>query len=114
MIRDFWKINTRSKKLKDEIEAIKKNVQPQVWKAIDSVRRIGNIGAHMEQDVDLIIDVAPDEADKLIKLIEFLFDQWYIQRAHTEELLNDVVDIAEEKAQQKENVVEKDVEKEMV
>ena len=68
----------------------------------------------MEQDVDLIIDVAPDEADKLIKLIEFLFDQWYIQRAHTEELLNDVVDIAEEKAQQKENVVEKDVEKEMV
>lgn len=37
------------------------------------VREIGNIGAHMEADINVIIDVDPDEAQILIDLVELLF-----------------------------------------
>jgi hypothetical protein len=73
IIRDFWGI--RKDQLVDEI---KDKVDSSVWTAIDAVRKIGNIGAHMEKDVDLIIDVDPDEAGLLIKLIETLLSDWYI------------------------------------
>ena len=33
----------------------------------------------MEKDVNLIIDVDPEEAGLLIWLIETLFEEWYIQ-----------------------------------
>lgn len=52
MIRDFW--GTKKPQgfkgfwtLKNEIETIKDSVDPDVWAAIDAVRDIGNIGAHM-------------------------------------------------------------------
>ena len=67
MIRDFWKV--KEKRLVDAIEAIETKVAPLTWKAIDAMRSIGNIGAHMEKDVNLIIDVEPEEASELIKLI---------------------------------------------
>ena len=40
--------------------------------AIDSVRKIGNIGTHMESDinVNIIIDIDSGEAKHLLKLIE--------------------------------------------
>ena len=41
--------------------------------AIDAVRKIGNIGAHMERDINLIVDIDPNEAAILIGLIELLF-----------------------------------------
>jgi Domain of unknown function (DUF4145) len=31
--------------------ALEEKVDPQTWDAIDSVRKIGNIGAHMEADI---------------------------------------------------------------
>ena len=37
-------------------------------------RSIGNIGAHMAKDKNLIIDIDPDEADHLIQLIENLIE----------------------------------------
>jgi hypothetical protein len=83
MIRDFWKV--AKARLFDEIETIKDKVDPITWKAIDGLRKIGNIGAHMEQDVNLLIDVEPDEAAKLIWLIELLMREWYIHR-HEREL----------------------------
>lgn len=48
--------------------------------AIDHVRSIGNIGAHMEKDINLIVDVDPDEAQALIDIIELLFEEWYVAR----------------------------------
>lgn len=47
MIRGFWGISKA--RLIDEIEAIKDKVDPLTWKAIDAVRQVGNIGAHMEK-----------------------------------------------------------------
>lgn len=61
-------------RLVDEITALQSLVPPAQWKAIDSLRSVGNIGAHMESDVNVIIDVDPDEAQKLLKLIELLID----------------------------------------
>jgi hypothetical protein len=44
------------------------------------VRKIGNIGAHMEKDIGLIVEVDPNEADLLLELIETLLREWYVQR----------------------------------
>jgi hypothetical protein len=34
----------------------------------------------MEADVNLIIEIEPEEAQVLIELIETLFDEWYVSR----------------------------------
>lgn len=99
MIRDFWGIC--KPRLIDEINELQSKVTPSQWKAIDSVRSIGNIGAHMEKQVDLIIDVEPDEAEKLLKLIELLIDKWYISRYDEEQLLLNIQNIANNKKSQK-------------
>ncbi|QEX16837.1 hypothetical protein FRZ44_21320 [Hypericibacter terrae] len=78
MIRDFHGIEKR--RLVDAIEALHGVVAPEVWAAIDAVRKIGNIGAHMESDINLVIDVDEDEANLLIELVEQLFAEWYVSR----------------------------------
>lgn len=95
MIRDFWEI--KKGRLNDEIQAIKDKVDPLTWKAIDAVRSIGNIGAHMEQDVNLIIEVEPEEADQLITLIETLLHDWYIVRHERQIQMEELVRTAETK-----------------
>ena len=50
------------------------------WDAIDAVRKVGNIGAHIEKDINVIIDVEPREAELLIGLIEMLLKDWYVVR----------------------------------
>lgn len=95
MIHDFWGI--REKNLNAEITSLKDKVSVSQWNAIDGLRKIGNIGAHMEKDVELIIDVDPDEAQKLLKLIELLIQKWYIARHDEEQLLADFTSMADAK-----------------
>jgi Domain of unknown function (DUF4145) len=95
IIRDFWCI--KKNRLIDEIKALEEKVDPLVWQSIDAIRKIGNIGAHMEKDINLIIDVSPDEAQLLINLIELLFEEWYIQKHEREIKLSSIVKIAQEK-----------------
>ena len=97
MIRDFWTVQGK-KTLKAEIDAIKDRIDPDDWRAIDAVREVGNIGAHMEQDVNLMIDVARDEAEALIQLIELLLADWYVGRAHRQRSVLGVIEIAKTKA----------------
>lgn len=78
IIRDFWSI--KPGRLVDEIDQIKDKVDPLTWDAIDAVRKLGNIGAHMEKDINVIVDVDPDEAELLIGLIETLLREWYVAR----------------------------------
>ena len=99
MIHDFWGI--KEKNLNAEVTQLKDKVTPIQWQAIDGLRKIGNIGAHMEKDVDLIIDIEPDEAQKLLKLIEMLLEKWYITRHDEEVLLNEIIGIAESKEEQR-------------
>lgn len=95
MIRDFWKIS--KSRLTDEIDAIKDKVDPDTWEAIDAVRKIGNIGAHMEKDINVIVDVDPNEAQMLIGLIELLVKDWYIVRSQRQERLRAIVQVKDAK-----------------
>lgn len=102
MIRDFWKI--KKGRLVDEIAELEEKVDPATWKAIDSVRDVGNIGAHMEKDVNLLIDVDPDEAGLLIWLIETLFQEWYIAQHDREERMTALAEVALAKNEAKKGV----------
>jgi hypothetical protein len=67
--------------------------------ALTAVRKLGNIGAHMESDVDLIIPVDAGEAQKLIELVEALIEGWYVERHRRTIIFGDVIGIQAEKAQ---------------
>lgn len=99
MIRDFWGI--KKARLVDEIEAIKNQTAPATWAAIDAVRKIGNIGAHMEKDINLVIDVEPEEASLLIGLIEMLINDWYIVKHEREQQMAKIIAAAGAKNQAK-------------
>ncbi|HET7853882.1 MAG TPA: DUF4145 domain-containing protein [Candidatus Methylomirabilis sp.] len=98
MIRDFW--NIKRNRLYDEIADLEAKVDPLTWKAIDAVRSVGNIGAHMEKDVNLVVDIEPGEAGLLLGLIETLIREWYIVRHEREERLKAIatMGVAKEKA----------------
>lgn len=104
MIRDFWEV--KKNRLADAINAIEEKVDPLTWKAIHAVRQMGNIGAHMEKDINLIIDVDPEEAQILIGLIEILFKDWYIARHERQKQLERVVRLSAQKAAEKKSGVE--------
>jgi hypothetical protein len=70
MVHDFHGVI--KKRLVDEIEGIKDKVRPVAWAAIEAVREIGNINAHMEADINVFVDVDPEEAAALIRLIKML------------------------------------------
>lgn len=95
MIRDFYHV--KEKTLFKEIEAISDKVDPQITTVLNSLRQLGNIGAHSENDVNTIVEIEPGEAEKLLKFIEFLMEKWYINRHETEQLLNDINSINEDK-----------------
>jgi len=78
MIRDFYGISKAT--LFDEIKELETKVDKDVWESIDAVREVGNIGAHMKKDINIIVDVEPEEAQLLIGLIEQLVDDWYVTR----------------------------------
>jgi hypothetical protein len=108
MIRNFCGITKPT--LFKEIEALRaaiddgtapRDVTGESVDAIDNVRSIGNIGAHMESDIDLIVDVDPDEAQVLIELIESLFEDWYVAKNGRQSRFAKLKAIADAKAEAK-------------
>jgi len=99
IIRDFHSV--KKSNLSKEINSIREKIDPTIWQAIDSVRKIGNISAHMEKDINLIIDVDPEEAQLLIGLIEFLIEDWYITRHKRQKHLTSIIDVADAKAEER-------------
>ncbi len=104
MIRDFCGISKGT--LFSEIEELRKRVSDnnapkgvtdESVDGIDHVRGVGNIGAHMEKDIDLIVPVEPNEAQLLIELIETLFDEWYIAREKRRVKFAKLAELAESK-----------------
>jgi hypothetical protein len=81
IVRDFWQIPENKRgNLGAELSAIKDKVASSTWDAITTIREVGDIGAHMEKDVNFIVDVEPEEATLLLELIEILFQDWYVDR----------------------------------
>lgn len=99
IIRDFYGI-TKSR-LCDEVNAIQEKVDAELFEAIDAIRMIGNIGAHMEKDVNLIVDIEPEEAQQLIELIELLFEETYIRREDRKKRLQAIKQVNENKQAQR-------------
>ena len=108
MIRDFCGISKKT--LFQEIEELKnldkagnlpKGVTTETIEAIDHVRAIGNIGAHMEKDINHIVSIDPDEAEALINLVEILFEEWYVARDTRTKKLSKLKSISQAKAKQK-------------
>lgn len=95
MIRDFW--NVKAGNLASEIDLIKDKIPADQYKVLNGVRRLGNIGAHMEKDVNMIVDIDPGEAQKLVRLLELLLKDWYIARHEREELYREILVIDEKK-----------------
>lgn len=81
IVRDFFNIpNNKRGNLGAELSYVRSSIDPELWEAIQAVRGVGDIGAHMDQNVDHIIDITHDEAKLLIGLIETLFKEWYEAR----------------------------------
>ena len=99
MIRDFWKAS--GKNLYLEIESIKDKVDHDVWSAIDVVRKVGNIGAHMEKNINQIVEVDENEAGLLIGLIEMLIEEWYVSRYERQQRLAQIKQLGQDKEVQK-------------
>lgn len=86
IVRDYFEIpQNRRGDLGAELSFVKDKINSQVWDDIQAVRGVGDIGAHMDKNVDVIIDVDPNEAALLIGLIEELFKVWYIERDRRKE-----------------------------
>ena len=89
ILRDFWKVKPR--RLVEEIEEVKDHIDPMTWDAIEAVRKLGNIGAHMEKDINVIVDVDPEEAGLLIGLVETLLKEWYVAREERKDRMAAVI-----------------------
>ena len=89
MIHDFW--NIKLKNLNQEITTLKEFISADLWQVIDGLRELGNIGAHMEKDINLIIDIDENEARYLIQFIELLMKEWYINRHDRNNLLSSII-----------------------
>lgn len=99
MIRDFYGIKKET--LKDEIDELEDKIDGDTWASIGAVRSVGNIGAHMEKDINIIIDVEPKEAKLLIGLIEQLVDDWYTTREDRRKRTEELKKLATEKEEQR-------------
>jgi hypothetical protein len=95
IVRDYWKV--KPCRLVDEIRQIEEKVDPLTWAAIEAVRKVGNIGAHMEGDINVIINVDPQEASLLIGLIETLIEDWYIAKEERRRRLVEISELADSK-----------------
>ena len=104
MIRDFANID--GKTLYGEITALRnavadgtapQGVTSETVDAINHVRKVGNIGAHMEADINHIVEVDQGEAEALISLVELLFDEWYVARHRRQERLRRIEEISLQK-----------------
>lgn len=99
MIRDFWGISKGT--LASELQEIQPHCDAALYAAMSSLRSIGNIGAHPERDINLIIDVEEGEVESLLGLLHILDTDWYVARAAKAARLASVVALGASKAAQK-------------
>jgi hypothetical protein len=97
ILRDFYKV--KPGRLVDEINALENTMEPELFDAIHGVRKVGNIGAHMEADINVIVDVDPNEAQLLIELVETMIEETYVRREQRRNRLQKVAALADTKEQ---------------
>lgn len=78
MVRNFWNVSDRT--LHGELQAIEDRCDPDIYQAVMGLKSVGNIGAHPERDINLIVEVDSGEADELLALLRQLDQEWYVAR----------------------------------
>ncbi len=96
VIRDFWGVTKNS--LHDELLAIQPKCDPELYDAMMSLKSIGNIGAHPEKDINIIVEIDEGEPDTLLEVIRILDKEWYVARADRASRLTAISKLAQEKA----------------
>ena len=79
MIRHFHGVSKPT--LHEELGAIKSACDPELFDAMMGLKGIGNIGAHTEKDINLIVDVEEGEVETLLELLRILDKEWYVAKA---------------------------------
>ena len=102
IIRDYWKITDKNTLFNEIKELSAKGVDQNIIDTLQAFRSIANIGAHPEKN-NTIIDVEKEEAEELIKMIEMLFEEWYIAREEKKRRLNNIKQINQNKRSKKTN-----------
>ena len=101
IVRDFFDIPQNKRgELGAELAFVKGKIDPAIWDDIQAVRGVGDIGAHMDKNVDFIVDVEPKEANLLIALIEELFKVWYLDREKRQKVSDGLRELLGTKRQQ--------------
>ncbi|QBP17737.1 DUF4145 domain-containing protein [Acetilactobacillus jinshanensis] len=79
IIADFYHIEEGD--LYHDLDQLRhKQSNPRVWQAIDSIRRLGNIGAHQTQNVDNVFgNVSVKGAKEIIGLIRMVIHDTYVE-----------------------------------
>lgn len=95
MIRDTQGIHAGN--LASEINQLEGKIPPDQWAAIDAARKLGNIGAHMEKDTSIIVDIDPEEAKLLLDLVEYLIYEWYISKHESSLMMDKIKQLSEKK-----------------
>lgn len=109
MVRDFFDIPLNKRgNLGAELSQVQSQIDPDLWKAIQALRDIGDIGAHMDRDVNVIVDITPDEARLLLRLIETLFEQWYAARARRARTTSELTELVNSKREKQRERKRKD------
>ena len=91
MLKDFCNIkeNNIAKAIDKLKTKVRENKIPEVTEEsieeIDTIRKMGKIGAHiMKAGGDTIVEVSQGDAERVIKIIEYLFKDWYVARHNRE------------------------------
>lgn len=82
MIRHFW--GEVHPTLHLELQAIKDKCDHDLFTAMMGIKSVGNIGAHPEKDINLIVDIEPGEPEALLDLLLVLDEEWYVAKAEKE------------------------------
>ena len=96
MVRDFWGVHEKT--LHEELKKIESSCDQDLFRALMGIKSIGNIGAHPEKDINLIVDVEEGEVDALIEVLRILDGEWYVARAVRAERLSKVHALGASKA----------------
>jgi hypothetical protein len=95
IVRDVWK--TKSSGLCDAINEIKDKITPEVWEALEALRKLGNIGAHSAAHSSEMAPVKRNEVELMLSLLELLFTDWYVAREEKHKSLEDLSKAAKQK-----------------
>ena len=99
MIRDFWGVSKNT--LAEELKLIEEKCDAELYLAMVGLKAVGNIGAHPERDINLIVEIEPGEADTLVQLIQLLDQEWYVAREKRRQRVSRVHDLAQQKKSDK-------------